>query len=350
MTPDDTRLGSGLPFGMHPPKLSHNATRDVYYLKFGGQKVYLAKGDRAKAEAAYADFLATTWVHERAKALHGPLAVGTLAALEKGYLAFVEAELGRERRKDYAVHLDRILRRTDRGGAIRDTWSPEMVTAQALYAIQTSMRSEYSARTINHSTKALARMLRWGHKQGIVSSLPDLRISGLRVPAPQPRAPEPSVVRALIAQAESADPRLAPWLALNYLSLMRPSEIVRLAKGEAEPLGDTGVWVMHGKTTARTGQGRHVLLTPEARRDWLPRLEPHWSHWRAYSTRTLAVLGPGGPRRLRAWGATHLRRAGVELALVRAALGHTERGAVTHYVETAWLPVVQAMEKLTLRA
>ena len=191
-------------------------------------------------------------------------------------------------------------------------------------------------------------------------------------PAWQRQGVARGLLRHVIALVRAVEPDLEPWLSLQYLAALRPSEVPRLVLGQGdwhEPELGRFVFKMRGKTSARTRQARYIVLSPEAMA-WLDRARaghsggpgPRWKSADGYGhalgdlwadpppagvardparRAALAVLRQAfrvspGVHFLRHSAFDALLRARVPHAEARLLIGHAVPGSWPHYSPGAW--------------
>ncbi len=275
-------------------------------------------------------------------------------------------------------------------------WAPPVV------ALLESLKSDLARkpallapRTINHNLIAVKRMFNWS---GGVGLTPTISWRGVRPLPVEDSDPEDLTPRRLFAvmkrvRGMPGGERVLPWLALNYLCVARPSEIVTLVNEVKRPptprpvtqgsksLGkkprnDTGAVrggggrfmdivdpegnVIHGghrglyrlgrsKNSWRGGaRFRFLVLSPQALA-WLDLAEPVWSRLDGYSAAACAAMGTGlGPRVMRDSAATHLRQRGVVQGDVSILLGHAPQGEWPSYARTPWPALLESVSRISL--
>lgn len=331
---------------MRTPKLSKHA-RGVYFVKWGGRFHYFTK-DYTESHRLYLEHLDQVWLpaqKTKAGSRSGPSRkIPSCVEVAEHYLSAVYTDRSKTLMSQYRSVLAHFLRRW--GSMPVDKMHPVL-----LNDLKVDMKTAgYSPRSINHTLKAVRRMFKWAQDMSL--GVPkDLSLEGVRlvpVPPPTPTAPPISAVAAMIRRAIEVDPKLGPWLALNYLGLMRPSEVVRLAHGQGQWLAP-GIFEMRSKTQGSTGDSRIVILSEEAMTDWVPKIQPQWKSWSSYSHALRDACGPGGPRALRRWAATHLRQKGVAREDIGLLLGHKQTAAIQHYVGEDWTLLRSRASLLGLR-
>lgn len=232
-------------------------------------------------------------------------------------------------------------------------------------------------KTINHDLTAIKRLFAWGAERGHV---PDLAWRGLkRLPT---RRGKPIVrtarqlrrdIDAAMAHPDPAIARVGPWLAVNYLTACRPSEVVTLVQmacgwpdarsrrlpergpgrpelghilpllnAEREVIDPSGmVELLVHKNDWRDDSGsrdpitRLLILTPEARA-WLGLCRPAWRSLDGYSGAARAAGIGLRPSHCRDSAASHLLATGAGVEDISLILGHAPRGEWPSYGRVAW--------------
>lgn len=227
-------------------------------------------------------------------------------------------------------------------------------SVQAFDAFRRSLlQLDLAPRTIVHDLKAVKTMWLWGHPRALC---PPIDFRGVKLPRVARSAPEPVPVKRIIEvvqKLEKANPTLAAWVAFNYLTGARPSEVVRVASGQGQlitlppenkkrAIPDAAIELIEHKTAHKTQTSRYILLSKEALM-WLPhvKLLPSETH-RKSPPRPQSVLNRYGkllrlaghaglPHKLRDSAATHLLAAGVDQGAVDLILGHAPTGELASY-------------------
>jgi site-specific recombinase XerD len=324
---------------MKPPKLSLHP-RGVYFVKFKGKFTYFSK-DKRQSEVDYLAWVQSVWLPAQNSKPTRDKEYTVLDMVEL-YLSWVHQNRAKSLFMSYRSYLRPLV-------AMAPTLPLRQVDTQLCEALKQDMVvAGYKPATVNHTLKAIRRMIGWADQQGIVQNL--------RKPVPQSlpqgsRKPTTIGSSRISQWLQSGDLCTQVWLVLNYLTCARPSEIVRLAHGDGEWLPCGRIFRTRSKVGGRTGYDRFLLFSEEAL-TWVPHLQPRWSTHDSYG-KAVRKLGMGGPRQLRSAGASHLRAAGVSYKDIRVILGHTEAGAVVHYVEEDFstvLPFLDRLSVLPLRA
>ncbi len=210
------------------------------------------------------------------------------------------------------------------------------IQAAHIEALKTDMlRAEYHPKTINHDIGAIKALFRWAERTGLIPANSVHLATGEPVPPPDRKAWTVQQVRAHVRRA---DARLRPWLRCQYLTLMRPSEMCRVANGEGrweEP------WLYRldvDKVSWRTGEPRRVVFSPLALTVFRS-VKPHWSHPSSYYHACAESGIVGGPHPLRHSTATHLARLGATREAIDLLLGHLPPRVSRTYNQIAWQPL-----------
>lgn len=303
-------------------------------MKYKGRFQYFTK-DKKQSEKDYLQWVQSVWLPSQDSKKPRDNAEYTVLDVVELYLSWVYQNKSKQLFQSYRSYLRPIT-------AICPTLPLTSMDVKVCEALKVDMvEAGYKPTTINHSLKAIRRMVTWLKDQEPETPVPYL--GSVRVEVPRTRVKALTKERVLDL-LDAASDSLKPWLVLNYLCCARPSEIVRLAHGDGEWLENT--FVTKSKVGGRTGFDRFLLFSEEAM-SWVPHLTPRFSTHDSYG-KEVRKLGMGGPRQLRAAGSSHLRAAGVSYKDVRVVLGHTEAGAVVHYVEEDFSTVLPLLNQLSV--
>lgn len=318
---------------MNPPKLSLHS-RGVYFVKFKGKFHYFTK-DKSESERLYLAWVQSVWLVAKQGKQRDQLDPTVLDVVEM-YLSWVHQNRSKKLFMDYRGYLRPLV-------AMAPTLPLSQLDTQLCEALkQDLLGAGYKPTTVNHTLKAVRRMVQWAATFGGYKAVPHLASVSAQVSRISVSAKEKYQVSQLCQLSSTP---LQPWLVLNYLTCARPSEIVRLAHGDGEWV-ERNVFRTKSKVGNRTGYDRFLLFSDEAL-TWVPHLVPRWSTHNSYG-KAVIKLGMGGPRQLRTAGASHLRAAGVSYKDIRVILGHTEAGAVVHYVEEDFSTVLPFLNRLSV--
>lgn len=326
--------------------------RGQYFIKFGGEQHYLGT-DLKEAEKLYAAKLVewAAWREqqkERRERVSSKLTFAELVELfEKSRFPDVSADMHRY----YKNHLRRAVNVFGRMPAA-------MVTGKYLATYLVDLRQVVSDRTdaplgpktVKHEIAAIKAVLNWAMD---VELVPEIRLSGVKPPRAAPKRKKAltlEFIKGIVARARAEDPNLECWIAVHYLAGCRPSELPRLAARDGEMVhqaADGAIFDIVGKSTWKTGEMRHVYLSPEAL-VYFNAMKPQWKTWRAYARR-VSALSPGGAHPLRHSAYAHLRAMGVAEEEIAQFVGHARTDVARSYDPTARATLLRSAARLTLR-
>ena len=311
-----------------------------WFAKWGGRNHYFGT-ERA---AAYKKFLASLgeWAEWRelrsSQRLLPPTQAHLVIDLAEKFLAMKAADSD-DLRRYYAKHLGRFLRTYKLVRA-------DVVRVKHLTALKSTMQAaHYAPKTVNHDIVAVKAMFAWAADQEMI---PPVALRGCKT---LPLGPPPAKAMSLDAieqmMAKARDNSMRAWLAVNYLCLMRPTEVIRVVHRQGDWVEDGVFRLDRGKIDLKARMARHVVFSDEA----LTRLDacrPQWSRLDSYSNAVRASCGPGGPHPLRHSGATHLLQQGVDRAEIDLLLGHAPPRVSLTYAPIVWQPLRATVSRLTL--
>ena len=323
------------------PKL-HKHKTGQFFAKWGGQFHYYG-ADAVQAQDKYAEDM-NRWrewkTASRAIRRVVPSKPVFVAQLVAKFLDYKELEGGRRRRSYYANHLRRFANvyGNVHGGLIR---------AAALQSLKEDMlRSGYDPKTINHDLSCVKSLFLWASGMDYVPAV-NLRMAKPMVLAP---TPDRSLTRMQVKEFMNAvDGRVKPWLAVQYLCLMRPSEVVKVVNRQ-------GVWekpwlfrLHHSKTDERSQEFRRIVFSASAL-VWLKKCEPFCSRQDAYWKAVSRCIGdlPYTPHVLRHTAATHLSEQKVDQRDIDLLLGHLPPRVTRTYVRIDWKSLQGKVARLKL--
>lgn len=322
-----------------PPKLRRHKNGQ-YFVRYAGKDHYLGR-DHVAANREYLNHLKiwASWRERRNERRLPPLR--SADTMERAINRFLENRLlegGQERCEFYRKHLKRF--QVAFGNELTDTVRPKWVQ----FLKDDMMRKGYAPRTINHDLQAVKTMLQWSAD---LEHMPAINLRGIKK-LPLGEVENKSLPLRYVKQIVFShhDWRLTPWLAINYLCAMRPSEVVRLVNGDGA-WERRGVWKMYGKTTAKTKISRRVLFSAEAL-SWLRHAEPVWSRLDSYSLAVRNACGIG-PHMLRHSAGTHLMQSGVARSDADEILGHYPARVSVTYMQPRWPHLRCLMGRISLR-
>lgn len=222
----------------------------------------------------------------------------------------------------------------------------DVVRAADLQALKTDMiRSrKYHPRTINHDISSIKSLFLWASGMEIIPPVNFRFVKSEPLPPTPNKAMKPKKVWEML---EKAPPSLRCWLAVNYLTMARPSEMVRVVNRQGE-WEEKWLFRCHGKVTGRTQEWRRIVFSTEALA-WLKFCEPRWKRQDTYYQACERACGRGGPHPLRHSGATHLSERGVARRDIDLLLGHLPSRVSRTYVRIDWQSLRRIATHLTLR-
>lgn len=307
--------------------------------KWGGKIHYFGR-DRAIAVRRFADSLEawSDW-RDAIKALK-PSSMPRLSviSLAEQFVTAKELDRGRGLREYYKKHLRRFL--THAGPVHADT-----IRVGTLQHIKHDMQQHgFAPKTINHDIIAIRAMFQWAMDLELI---PPVNLKGckpLKLPPPPDKSLSAFQVHYWVHQAPEP---VRPWLGLNYLTVTRPSEVVKVVNRQghwSEP------WLFRldrGKTDLATGTPRHIVFSPLAL-GYLKQCRPVWKRLDSYSAAVRRDTVASSPGLLRHSAATHLHQAGVSREDVDAIRGTLPTRVSLSYVQIHYEALRASLDLLTL--
>lgn len=299
--------------------------------------------DYQKSLSEYPELLARWSALQKSKKRDPVRGAFRIVDLHEKWAASIAADFGADYERFCRLHTKHFLH--GYGDLLVKDFGP--VQLEELKAVLVA--KEYSAKTIKHCLDSVKSMFKWGAGMGLCA---EVNFKAVRTPTQKPPTPEPldkKQLQALLQEGERHDPRLGPWMRLNYLAFMRVSEVKRLVHQEGEWVEEGIFKLSVSKMQAATGVPRHIILTPQA----LVELKAAAVCWRgktAYHKAVTRACGTGGPHVLRDSAASHLLEVlGPEgLESVKWLLGHISRGAWQHYGRIPWQRLRETAARLAL--
>lgn len=323
-----------------PPAL-HLHSSGHYFCKWGGRFHYFGK-NKTQARAQYLQSLQAwaEWRANRNARRFPPMSKAhTVLDLVERFLEYKTTEGGKGRRRHYENHLRRF-------NAAFHGVRADMIRAVHLHALKEDMiRAGYHPKTINHDLSSVRSLFNWASALELV---PAVNLSVVRT-LPLPPAPDKAMTpEAVQDMVDKAGAKLAPWLAVTYLAMLRPSETVKVVnqQGEWEEF-----WLFrlhHGKVDYRSGEFRRIVFSTAALY-WLSRCEPFWTRQDSFYRATERAGLSGGPHPLRHSAATHLAQRGVARSEIDLLLGHLPPRVSRIYDRIDWQPLRPKVGRLMLR-
>ena len=339
-----------------PPKLSKHA-RGSWFVKWGGKTHYFGT-DRDAAEHKFLDPRSDhpgamhrwmEWKHTRLRASEqrAPGSDRVVDVAERLLTSYIK-EGKPETVTYYRSHLKRFLN-------VYGTIPIYSIDLGALRAFREDLLElELSPKTVGHDITAVKRLFNWAQENELGPMINLKAIKKPHAPIPESKRLSFEELCGWIRKAHNANPNLAAHLALQYVTAMRPSEVLRVTRGEGRfeevllnqhnPLTNelkntvipAGCFVIKkSKTEEQTGYPRHVMMTPQAHA-WLEVCEPAWKDMKSYSKAVRAALGAGGPKLVQKTAVWHLELQGVDRADADLIQGHVPSAVQRHYGPRAW--------------
>lgn len=367
-----------------PPELKREPTRGFWYALWGGRMFTFGSHESEArrrfydADSDHPGALHRWMAHQTAisrrrdarPTVTPPLILELVTAFLDDYAAGGRDEAERYHRK----HLTRFLTVL---GAMR----ADLIDEAALVAFRSDLvRLKLSPKTIAHDLGAVKTMWRWACLRHPKESVPRLELSLVKAPvqdAPTPHPVSRDVLLGMIARATSDDALLGECLRMQYLCLMRPTEVVRVLRGEGrfEPLTvpphvtgagagnvvERGLLVLASKVRHRTGLPRVIPLSERAllsvervqglasaRRELRRsgKRAPLWVRLDSFSSAVRSSTGHA-PHVVRDTAASDLHALGVAWADIDLLLGHVPSTAGRSYIRLAWHTLRAAASQLT---
>lgn len=311
--------------------------------KWGGQTHYLGHDDAA-AQAAYIKSLTewSKWRESRDQKRATKKTAWSVAEIAKEFMKNKEAEGGPDRRRYYSNHLRRFVAvygnvRADaiRAGDLNEV-KLDMMRAKVRDSGGRLVR-QFGNSNIRHDLTAVKSMFRWAAGMELI---PPLSLDFVKVPERDETPDKSYSPDEAWGFIRSVPEDLGHWLALQYLTLMRPSEVVRVVAGQGEWVEP---WLFRPhvyKMKWRTREPRMIVFS-DAALSYLRHCRPIWSRYDTYYQATRrAVAGTDyegyAPHPLRHSGSTHLGQLGVSREDIDLLLGHLPSYVSRTYNRTFW--------------
>lgn len=258
-----------------PPKYRHYRPKNLAVVRLGGRDHYLGAYGSPESWEAYHRLLA----ERHAASGHAPVAPGTtgngrndltINQLTNAYRKFAEAYYVRDGKptKELAdmKYAARPLLKLYGSTPARD-FGP-----RALKAVRQHMigAENLSRGVVNHRANRIKRLFKWGVSEELIPSTvyESLRaLDGLRYGRCQARETEPvkPVPWAFVEPILSAvSPPVAAMIRLQWLTAMRPCEVVQMRAAEIDMTGDIWLYEPLDHKNRWRGHRRLIPLGPQA--------------------------------------------------------------------------------------
>ncbi len=332
---------------MRVPSLRKHKSGNLF-CRWGGKDHYFGRDEKI-ARQKYIKSLADweVWKNEReeAKSIPDEPPQPKVEDVASDFITSRRIEFKEETARYYEKHLVRFLEKFV--GLDMDLIRPADINEFKLWLMQyinPETREPLAPKTINHDLLAVKALFNWAAQLEII---PPISLRGVRkVPlGPAPDMSEP--VDKVIAALSNADERAKPWLCVNYLALLRPSEVVKVVHEEGEWV-EEGVFALdQGKMDAVAPIKRHCIFSPLAL-EWLERCHKKWTRVGTYRDSARKSC-PINPKVLQKSAASHLiRNHEASPGDVELLLGHVNGRLSVTYYQPAWQRLRKLAAKLDL--
>lgn len=208
------------------------------------------------------------------------------------------------------------------------------IKPQDLILYRAHLVKSYKPSTAAAYLSAAKRMIAWAAAMDMRPPFAAAAIKPPRQDPPKDKAWTPEQVTEHLDKTQRYDQGIYLWNAIQYLCCLRPSEVLRLVRGEGRWTED-GVFVPdQSKTYRKNGVPRHLVICPTAM-EYLTLAKPRWTSIQTYWDATYTASGVG-PHRYRHSAASHLTRAGASYDDVRLMLGHYDHRNTMIYSRPNW--------------
>lgn len=322
---------------MRVPTLRKHKTGQ-WFVRWGGRDRYLGV-DKKKAESAYLDELDDWrhWVEDKRRRREVVNQITpTIAEVVDEFLKAKRIEVGHNCGEYYRRHLKRFVNRY--GELDADLVRPMHLNQHKLWMIQ----QRFKPRTINHDLCSIRILYNWASG---IELVPPISLAGVKNVPVGPVAIDHPKRWQVIRYIKRAPANVAPWMAINYLALLRPSEVVRVVRGEGKWVEDGVFRLDRGKMDKRVAFKRHCVFSPAALA-WLAKCRPYWSRQDSYSN-VVRNCCPIGPKMLQKCAAHHLAVVyGVDRDDLELLLGHVGPRLRVTYHQPAWQKIRKTADRL----
>lgn len=311
---------------MRPPTLRIHKTGQ-YMVRYAGRDHYLGH-DKRRADEQFLTHLDKwrEWRESKAEARNIRHQFKRVPGVVELINMFVDAKKT-ERGDACAAYYKKHLRYFNQIYGKQDI---DVIGPRHLNAVKIELlRQGYAPKTINHDLTAIRVMLNWA---SALELGPNINLKGVKNLPLGPVEHVAVSVKEVRAAIRSAPPDVKEWMAINYLALLRPSEVVRVVHKQGEWIQKGVFRLDRGKMDERASIKRHCIFSAEALK-WLKKCKPRWDLAESYS-KLVRDHWAHGPKVLQKSAAAHLVQSpGVEPADVELLLGHvTGRLPVTYYL------------------
>ncbi|MDP1662693.1 MAG: hypothetical protein Q8L55_12335 [Phycisphaerales bacterium] len=209
-----------------------------------------------------------------------------------------------------------------------------------------SCLTRFSPKTTNHFLGAAKRLMRYAAFRGWRAPMELSFIGMVNLPTPQPKHLPLKELGEWIQKADERCPNLGVWLRVGLATGARPSELIKIVRGEFTLLEEGVLCLTKGKTNKVVNHPRCLVVVPAVQK-LLAEAKPQWSHICTLSQACSRTFD-SGPHRLRHSSAYLIHRLPGE-AVTRDAtdvfLGHYPKTVSLIYNPIDWRPVTALAER-----
>lgn len=321
------------------PKLSKHKANGQWFVKWAGKFHYLGR-DKAKARELYADEI-VEWAKWRASR-DRPAGVTarcrtaiTITELFQRFILTKQAECA-------SATVD-FYRHAMRGFLVAfAAWPAESVKPRDIQAHKEDLLAlGHGPKYVKHQVSVIKTLMQYGMD---LEDVPPINLKAIKspvVPRPESKGYTITTMREMVKDAPGA---LKPWIRLNWLTLARPMEVLRMVRADGEWIKP---WLF--QPTAAKTLGRRIVFSRLALRH-LKHCEPHWSRLDSYGRACRRVNDGHGltPHPLRHGAAQRLGCLGVDRGTVDLILGHALPRVSETYQPIDWQALRESVSRLTL--
>lgn len=328
-----------------PPKMRKQA-RGTYKVRMFGKDYGLGRNHK---EALKKYETLKQWWHEeqakrirekrlrqdRTKARRKPLSMAEAFEIYLDDLLERKGPASHEREAD---HVNRCSSHFE--GLLASDVGPAEINSMA----KALLAQSYAPKTINHAISITKRSL----KHCMASELiPERSLQHARALPLEPVKDESRTIadvrRAIVREASKG---LQPWMAINYLTACRPSEVIRIIRQEGEWIHPRVLRLSVSKTDLQATVHRHILFSLEALW-WLNEADPdQYAHATSYMRTARDYMGG---KVLRKSAATHLMaQYKVSFGDTQIILGHYPPRTQVTYVLPFWVGLLSFVSRLSV--
>lgn len=303
-----------------PPKLRFHSPSGQYLVampQLGGKPKYVYLGrNKDAAQEQYNELLQTLTVQPASAFSPSPTAVQRVKGVTVQQAATALIEYVCSEKPSEATERRRLATQCLRLFVERHGTMPiEAVDTDHLEALRADLSKTHAPKTVNHYVGTVKRLIKFSAYKKWRTPLEMTFVRPVPVPAPKPKNLTVEQLSSMLDAAKNKNYRslqdnkskpLYNSLRLQLLGALRPSEVVRLLKGEYEEVEEGVLMLTKGKTDDSASMRRYVLL-PAFARKLLKETKVNYEEPRAYLFQSKRAT-KRTPHRLRHTGAFLLHR------------------------------------------